>query len=103
MLFFICKTLEECGDCRFGECIDNQICECKDKYSTYPHDSNIKCSYKKKKTMDSILIRSNPFLWSWTSLFKKLWFWNCKINYLVNNISFNYINEVLYNSKRMER
>ena len=48
MLFFICKTLEECGDCRFGECIDNQICECKDKYSTYPHDSNIKCSYKKK-------------------------------------------------------
>ena len=60
ILFFICKTLEECGDCRFGDCIDNQICECKDKYSTYPHDSDIKCSYKKKKQWIAFLLEAIP-------------------------------------------
>ena len=47
ILFLICKTLEECDECRNGKCIENQICYCEDGYSTYPHDSFIKCSYKK--------------------------------------------------------
>jgi hypothetical protein len=100
---FLIFSFQDCINCNHGKCIDNEICECNEKYSNYPHGAKIKCSYKKKITMDCFFIRSNSIIWNRSSLCQKLWFWNWKINFLVNNMVIININEILFCSKRMER
>ena len=61
-LSFLIFSFEDCSKCENGDCIDNNnnICECNEKYSTYPHDAERLCSYKKKLQWIAFLLEAIP-------------------------------------------
>ena len=61
-LSFLIFSFEDCSKCEIknGKCIDNNICECYEKYSTYPHDAERLCSYKKKLQWIAFLLEAIP-------------------------------------------
>jgi hypothetical protein len=59
-LSFLIFSFEDSSKCENGDWIDNNICECKEKYSTYPHDAERLCSYKKKLQWIAFLLEAIP-------------------------------------------
>ena len=57
---FLIFSFQDCINCNHGKCIDNEICECNEKYSNYPHGAKIKCSYKKKLQWIAFLLEAIP-------------------------------------------